>query len=304
MAAARRMKGKAARMAQTAKPRAHVFVAALALLWACGAPDVRETARAEPESSLFAATPEGEGRLSNRLAEISGLAVTRDGRLFGHDDERAIVYELDPASGGVIKSFALGDPTELGDFEGIAAGDDDDLFLITSTGRLYAFAEGEGGARLEFDAYDTGLAPICEAEGLAYNPAQDSLIIACKNVHVRAMVNQVLLYSWSLRTQTLSLDPWLSAPEADVAAAVGVSGFHPSSVELDRASGRIIVLAGSERAMVEFGPDGVPLAARRLGRAHVQAEGAAILPDGALVIADEAGARGRARLTRYPRIHD
>lgn len=305
MVAARRMTGKAARAAQTAKRKTHLFAAALALLWACGAPEVQESAgaEAEPGSSLFAATPGGEWRLPNQLAEISGLALTREGRLFGHDDERAILYQIDLANGGVIKSFALGDPTELGDFEGIAASDDS-LFLITSTGRLYAFAEGEDGARLEFEAYDTGLGSICEAEGLAYNRAQESLIIACKTVHSRAMANYVLLYSWSLRAHTLDQDPWLSAPEADVAAAAGVTGFHPSSVEIDAASGRVIVLAGSERAMAEFGPDGALLAARSLGRSHPQAEGAAILPDGALLIADEAGPRGRARLSRYPRRHD
>jgi uncharacterized protein YjiK len=306
MASAKRMTDKAVRTAQAAKRKAHLLVPVLTLLWACGAPDVQERAGAEgePGSSLFAATPDGEWRLPNRLAEISGLAITREGRLFGHDDERAIVYELGLANGDVIKSFALGDPTELGDFEGIAATDDDGLFLITSTGRLYAFPEGEDGAHLEFETYDTGLAPICEAEGLAYNRAQESLIIACKTVHARAMANQVLLYSWSLRTHALGQDPWLSAPEADVAAAAGVTGFHPSSVEVDAATGRVIVLAGSERALAEFGPGGALLAARRLGRAHPQAEGAAILPDGALLIADEAGSRGRARLSRYPRRHD
>ncbi len=305
MAAAKRMTDQAVRIAPAAKRKAHLVVPALALLWACGAPDVQESATAEAiyRSSLFAATPDAEWRLPDRLAEISGLAVTREGRLFGHDDERAIVYELNLANGGVIKRFALGDPAEAGDFEGMAASDDS-LFLITSTGRLYAFVEGEDGAAVAFEAYETGLAPICEAEGLAYNPAQDSLIIACKTVHARAMAGTVLLFSWSLRTHTLSQDPWISASEADVAAAAGVRGFHPSSVEIDAASGRVIVLAGSERAMAEFGPDGAILAARRLGRAHPQPEGAAILPDGTLIIADEAGSRAHARLLHYPRAHD
>ncbi|HSH75825.1 MAG TPA: hypothetical protein VLA09_09090, partial [Longimicrobiales bacterium] len=71
--------------------------------------------------------------LPGRLDEISGLAVTTDGRLFGHDDERAVVHEIDPGAGAVEKRFSLGDPPLRGDFEGIAVVGER-FFMVTSGG--------------------------------------------------------------------------------------------------------------------------------------------------------------------------
>ena len=48
-------------------------------------------------------------KLPKRLAEISGLALTDDGRLLAHDDEMAVVYELDQKDGSIVKWFALSD---------------------------------------------------------------------------------------------------------------------------------------------------------------------------------------------------
>jgi hypothetical protein len=46
-------------------------------------------------------------KLPSVLSEVSGLATTPDGRLFAHDDERAIVYQVDPENGEVIKAFSV-----------------------------------------------------------------------------------------------------------------------------------------------------------------------------------------------------
>ena len=52
-----------------------------------------------------------EGRvqwaLPNRLREISGLATTADDRLFAHNDERAVIYEIDVSRQLITKEFAL-----------------------------------------------------------------------------------------------------------------------------------------------------------------------------------------------------
>ena len=61
--------------------------------------------------------------LPRRLREVSGLAMTADGRLLAHHDEAAVVFEIDDASGRVVKQFQLADldAPVAGDFEGIAA---------------------------------------------------------------------------------------------------------------------------------------------------------------------------------------
>jgi uncharacterized protein YjiK len=283
-------------------PRARSLRAALralalaAAIAACGAPS--PAVSAARDASLFGATPSGAAPLPAALAEVSGLAVTADGRVLSHDDEWAVVRVLAPATGEIVKSFAVGE--ELGDFEGIAVAGAD-IYLVTSAGRLLRFREGAEGAHVPFEAYDTGLARVCEVEGLAYNKATDSLVLACKTMMDRAMRDTVALYAWSVRTQRREPAPWRALKMSDLARAAGVEEFHPSSVEIDPASGRLILLAGRESALVELAADGRVLVGRHLDRRHNQPEGAAILRDGSLLIADEGKKRTNAQLTRYPR---
>jgi len=267
---------------------------------ACGAPApvVGQAREARTSPSLFARAPTATVSLPAALKEVSGLAVADGGRVLAHDDERAVVREIDPASGAIVRSYAAGE--ELGDFEGIAAVGAD-IYLIASNGRLLRLRAGDDGTRVPFEAFDTGLAGICEVEGLAYDKAGESLIVACKRMLAREMRETVTLYSWSVRTHRRSEAPWRALSERALAAAAQVDEFHPSSVEIDARTGRVILIAGREGAMVELAPDGAILAGRRLGSGHYQAEGAAILPDGALLIADEAPKKGRAVLTRYAR---
>ena len=86
-------------------------------------------------------------RLPDRLNEISGLAITPDGRLLSVDDEVAVVYELNYDDGHMVKAFALGKPVVKGDFEGIAV-IDDLIYLTNSAGRVYISAEGADGQRV------------------------------------------------------------------------------------------------------------------------------------------------------------
>ncbi len=269
---------------------------------ACDAPVAGRTEGEEvgrrPDASLFAAAPDAQWRLPKRLKEISGLAVTSDGRLFGHDDEVGVVHELDVLGGQVRKAFGLGDPVERGDFEGLAITPEGVFYMVTSAGHLYRFREGEDEGTVDFETFDTGLREVCEIEGLAYFPMERSLILACKTPYERAMRNTLALYAWS--TESLTLSSWLTIPLDEVAEAVGARSFAPSAVEIDPGTGRIVLLSARGRALVELDTDGSILSARKLASDHVQAEGAAIMHDGALVIADE-GDGGRALLTRYPR---
>jgi uncharacterized protein YjiK len=88
-------------------------------------------------------------------------------------------------------------------------------------------------------------------------------------------------------------------PEAEIAAAAGVRRFRPSSIEVDPRSGRLLMLSANKSALAELSADGALLSARALD--HAQPEGVAVLPDGSLVIVDEAEDRGRSLLSIYPR---
>lgn len=126
--------------------------------------------------SLEAATL-SQWRLPDRLNEISGLAVTADGRLLAVADEAAIVYELDLERGRIRKSFAYGNPVLRGDFEGIAL-DDNVVYLVTSDGTLVSGREGANGEQLDYTSFETGVGAECEIEGLASDHRNGRLLIA------------------------------------------------------------------------------------------------------------------------------
>ena len=241
-------------------------------------------------------------RLPGRLREISGLAFTPDGRLFAHDDERAVLYEIDPANGELVKGFAMGDRIARDDFEGIEIADGR-FYLVSSTGRLYESREGEDDERLLFNTYGTGAGRSCEIEGLAHDPGHDLLLLLCKTALVEELAKFVTIFRWSPATREVT-DPPIRIPLGDIERATGQRGFAASGIARDPATGNYVLIAASDRAIVAVTPEGRVLGGGRLDRdRHPQAEGIAFGRDGSLVIADE-GRDGRARITVYPGVRD
>lgn len=271
------------------------IAAGVFFLAACGGP-VSSDALAPIPNSLFAAEASQQSPLPLEIVEISGMAVTPDGRVFAHDDERAVIYEINPTTGAFVKRFSVGAPL-TGDFEGLAIDPQGVFWMITSNGRLQRFIEGADGATVTSESFDTGLRDVCEIEGLAFLPSAGSLIIACKENQGRRMRDTISLYEW--RPGGGAAQPWRSIAADDIAAA-GIERFQPSSVEIDQRTGRVILLSARDPALLELDGERI-VATRHLDRSHIQAEGLAILPDGSLVISDEGG-NNRALISVYSRV--
>jgi streptogramin lyase len=279
------------------------WLGGIALL-ACSLADAWAWARGPADGVLarydLSAPPADRWQLPKELDEVSGLAIDRSGRIFAHGDERAAIYQLDPATHQVVKRFTFGRPAMHGDFEAIAfAGDR--LILSTSDGILYLGSEGRDGESVPYAVQATGVGGLCEVEGLAYSEADRSLLLACKTPRTSALRGRIAVFAWSVEHRALAPAPRLLLPLAPVARAVGASGFNPSELVRDPATGHFLFLAGRERAIAELTPDGRVVQVSRLRHSlHRQPEGLAIAPDGALLVADEANGR-RATLTVYPR---
>ena len=238
--------------------------------------------------------------LPKALQEISGLAFDSAGRLFAHDDEQAIVYQLDPSTHRVLKRFSFGRPALRGDFEAIAV-IGGQVILATSDGVLYAGREGRDGEAVPYVTQATGVGRACETEGMAYDPDGRSLLFLCKEARTRALVGHLAILRWSLERKVLDPQPRFLIGLHHVTRELKGAGFHPSELVRVPASGHYLVLSGREHAIVEITAEGKVAAVARLRRGdHRQAEGLALGAGGALLVADE-GAGGRGTLTLYRR---
>jgi uncharacterized protein YjiK len=238
-------------------------------------------------------------RLPDRLNEISGLAVTPDGRLLAVDDEVAIIYELDYDDGHLVKAFALGNPVVKGDFEGIAVADDL-IYLTTSSGRVYVSAEGADGQRVTFSTFDTDLGDDCDIEGLVQNAENTRLYFLCKKVRKKSRIAGLTLFAWDIAGRQVRPDESVVLPAKQIMQHLRIDRINPSGITIDRHTGNRIIVASRQQALVELAPDGKFVDARSFPLAvrHRQAEGIELAIDGRLLIADEGGTH-KARLAVY-----
>jgi len=233
--------------------------------------------------------------LPNNLREISGLALTPDGRLLAHDDERAIIYQLDYADGAVVKRFALGDPPVEDDFEGIAA-TATHLYLVSSKGRVLEARAGGDGESVPYQSFELGVADTCEVEGATWVKSRNALAFVCKRL-IGGPRRRTRILFWSLETRA-PLEP-LEVNTRPAAKFLDTRRLRPSGIAWDEIHQRFVVVAAEERALVEIDTTGQIVYVARLPLlAHRQAEAIALDADGQLLLGDEGG-RGKAKLSIY-----
>ena len=260
-----------------------------------------EHALSDKDSAAWHDTPLAKWILPKELREISGLTLTKDGRLLAQTDEVGKVWEIDYRRGILVKRFALGSGGVHGDFEGITTADSNLIYLFTSRGKLYEFHEGANHADVGFRTYETGLRDACEFEGVAFDPAINSLLLACKTVHDSTVHNSIVIYRWRLSGDTTSRLSRLIIPISDVIGANDWKSFHPSDITIDPFNGNYVLIASKEHGLIEITPSGGAVFARRLPPDHIQAEGVAITKDSLLIISDEGGSDlGMITLYKWP----
>jgi uncharacterized protein YjiK len=224
--------------------------------------------------------------LPPELREISGLTLTGDGHLLAHGDEVAIISEIDPKTGIVLKRFAL-DDNPHGDFEGITTAGTD-IYLLQSNGRLLKFTAGADGDRVPYAKYDTRLGKECEFEGVAFEPDSSRLLLACKRVLRKGQSDQLVIYRLPLPITDSAQLSVLAIPMAEVIGSNRWKRFHPSDIAIDPTTGNYVLVSAQEKGLVVIAPDGQVVRSEPLPKGHSQAEGVAVTKDSILIVSDEA----------------
>lgn len=238
--------------------------------------------------------------LPKGLIEISGLAAGSGNSVYAHNDEHAIVFEVDTATGEIERAFALGRPTVKADFEGIAVLDDR-IYLISSAGMLFEAPIGDHRARVKYNVFDTGVGDFCEVEGLSNGPDAGEFLILCKAARTDALHERLAIFSWSIDQRTPVVQPKYEIHFDRFLTPTEQEFFRPSAIDWDQNSGTALILSARNNLLIRINAaeqvtEKVDLSPER----HVQAEGVALMPNGAIVIADEGAARAPGKITVYP----
>ncbi|HEX6104319.1 MAG TPA: hypothetical protein VFZ26_01965 [Gemmatimonadales bacterium] len=246
------------------------------------------------------APPAWVAELPVALAEISGLAVTEDGRLYAHGDEQAAVFRFDLKTRRVTERFGLAGRRRVlaGDFEGIEVVDDR-VFLVASDGTIYEGRLAGDGTLVEAVRRTAGLGGGCEVEGMTWDARTRSLLVLCKQVRSKQWKDQVVILAVSADDWRFERKPRILVSEERLAAVTGSKGFNGSAIARHPRTGTFLLVAGPQRTFAEIDGSGRVLGGGKLGRSlHRQPEGLAVTPDLTLLISDEAGGKA-ATLTAY-----
>jgi len=272
--------------------QATIFRATIGVLAAVAASGVAVAGGAGKDFSRRLNPISQEIKLDPALTEISGLADAGGGRVLAHDDERAVVYDLDLRAGRVLRKVAYGAPPVAGDFEAIVA-QDGEVSLMTSAGVIYRARADADRMVKNPEIVDMAMGAICETESLAADGA-GNFYLACKEAERRLVV-----YQWSAANGLRAL--FRKKLES---LAPNPKSFRATDMVYDRATDTLLVLDAGAGALLEVTLSGERAGYWRLGGRHQQAEGLALLSTGELVVADE-GKKGKGfsahgYLTIYP----
>ncbi len=237
--------------------------------------------------------------LPKKLNEISGLTVTADDRLFSHNDEVGAVYEVDLSTGKIINEFYLGKKKIKKDFEGIAVVKDS-LFMVTSSGVIYKYCYSDNKKNVDYKKFKTSLSAKNNVEGLCYDKATNSLLLACKDYAGKNLKDYKPIFSFDLSRYKLQEEPRFLINLDSLKNKFNINNFSPTGIEVHPNSGNVFVLSSHEKVIVELSSNGELLNAVKLKtKNHRQPEGITFLLNLSLLISDE-GQNKKAKVTVIP----
>lgn len=257
------------------------------------------TALAGGPASLPA--PEAKWELPAALREVSGIALLENGVLACVQDEDGIIYLYDLNKKAVIREIAF---AEGGDYEGIAVVGNS-AFVLRSDGALYEVTPlRDGQPKATF--YKSVLAKTQDTEGLAYDKANNRLLIAPKG-YDESLGDNKGIYAFSLADKKMVQQPVITIPLDQEQLNSGgkkqkskYGALQPSSLEINEATGELYLLDAENFLMLTIDQQGQIQKRISLDKEQLrQPEGFTFGNSGELYISSEGSKKGNGVILQF-----
>jgi hypothetical protein len=203
--------------------------------------------------------PVGAWRLSDSLAEISGIVLLDNNRMLAVEDIHPILYELRLTDSSAIISkkteFRKTDEEKF-DFEDIAM-IGDTVYALWSHGAVFEIIKQKKGVTSQ--RAKTWLKKDNNTEGLAYDPVSGNLLIACKeDAGVEgAKKSTRAVYIFDPRSDSLETKPFMLVEKKDFENVAGDKvDFSPSAIGVHPVTHDIFIISTKDtKAIAQFTHD-------------------------------------------------
>lgn len=247
------------------------------------------------------------------LIEISGLTYSdRKNILYTINDEKGIIYGIDPLNGNVIDKIDFGRPD---DYEGIAY----------CNGMIY-IAESNGNIKVVNEklserhaAYKSLLSKDNNIEGAVYDPVSKSILLAAKgNSKIEGDEKmKKSIFSMHITDGKVDDQPYISlnvkdaaekfqkqdiedSPIGNARSTYRIKQFAPSGIAIHPKTNNLYLLSARGNLLLVTNKEAELLALVLLDQSlHVQPEGICFAPDGTLFIANEGRRESNGKLYSY-----
>jgi uncharacterized protein YjiK len=231
------------------------------------------------------------------LQEISALTYLGNNRFACVQDEAGVIFIYNTTTAKIERQVTFG---TTGDYEGLALVGKT-AYVVRSDGKLFE-VENIDTPSPRVTTYTTSLTAAHNVEGLAFDSRHHRLLLAIKGSEA-GHKDYKGIYSFDLKTKTLSADPVLKLNLADPALSQG-SGkqqqnvLQPSEIAVHPNTGDIYLAEATNPQLLVLSADGSIRSRYKLSsRTFVQPEGIAFGPGGELYISNE-GKKARGNILR------
>lgn len=250
-------------------------------------------------------------KLPKKLAEISGLSISKDGQfLLAVNDEQGKLFFINKKTGEVEKDEK---GAKNGDFEGVERVGDY-IYMVESKGDIHQI----GGD--EETIFKTPLKSSNNVEGLGYDQQNHRLLLACKDkaeIAKHKFKRKRAIYAFDLKTEKLIEEPvllidrdtiqaYLQQQERLVDGVLKViapeqvsDAFSPSGIAQHPLTGDFYIIASVGKLLLVVQPSGQIRYIEELDtKYHKQPEGICFDKDGTLYMSTE-GRGGKGKIYRF-----